>query len=425
MVRYKKAEMWDKMQYFFRNYYDRMVHIAVTLDKEADFRIFSNAFKILINKVEILRCKFCYNPIHPFWRINELKNINEIITYVETDNIESAIEDSLSKQIEIISDYQIKITYIKSKNKCAYTVLINHMCLDGSDSKYLLGKFAEIYNDLASGGNGFNITIKNGSRSINQLYEKMQPDLAEKAKKLYKNISKTKSKAHFPFASDNGTEKVHFIKIELTKEEGAFLNSVRKKCGATVNDILLAAYFRAIRKFLKKERKLNIISMMDLRKYIGDTEGITNMTGFLPCEIQLEEESFTATLQKVKNAISVYKNDPYAGLYGIPLLKLAFKIFPNALSEFAIKIGYNNPSLGMSNIGIIDTSKFQLGNTKIVKAFMTGAAKYKPYFQLTTTTYNGIMSFCIAQKCNASDVELLNKFLVEYKKELINFCYND
>lgn len=27
-----KAEMWDKMQYLFRNYYDRMVHATLTFD---------------------------------------------------------------------------------------------------------------------------------------------------------------------------------------------------------------------------------------------------------------------------------------------------------------------------------------------------------------------------------------------------------
>ena len=42
------------------------------------------------------------------------------------------------------------------------------------------------------------------------------------------------------------------------------------------------------------------------------------------------------------------------GLYSLPLLKLAYSIFPYIISEQAIKIGYLNPLIGMSNIGVMD-----------------------------------------------------------------------
>ena len=34
-----KAELWDKVQYIFRNYYDRMIHSAVVYDGEIDLDI--------------------------------------------------------------------------------------------------------------------------------------------------------------------------------------------------------------------------------------------------------------------------------------------------------------------------------------------------------------------------------------------------
>ena len=58
------------------------------------------------------------------------------------------------------------------------------------------------------------------------------------------------------------------------------------------------------------------------------------------------------------------KNDKFCGLYGIPLLALAFKLFPYSIAEFAIKIGYENPLIGMSNIGIIPDDYVELDNLK-------------------------------------------------------------
>ena len=36
MKKILKAEMWDKMQYLFRNYYDRMMHCALYYDGKVD-----------------------------------------------------------------------------------------------------------------------------------------------------------------------------------------------------------------------------------------------------------------------------------------------------------------------------------------------------------------------------------------------------
>ena len=106
------------------------------------------------------------------------------------------------------------------------------------------------------------------------------------------------------------------------------------------------------------------------------------------------------------------------GLYSLPLLKLAFTVFPHFISEMAIKIGYQNPLIGMSNIGIMEKEKFAFEGTVLTDAFITGAAKYKPYMQLTTTTFENTMTFCIAERCTEKDAAILSVFLDDYKKQL-------
>ena len=98
------------------------------------------------------------------------------------------------------------------------------------------------------------------------------------------------------------------------------------------------------------------------------------------------------------------------GLYSLPLLKLAYTIFPYAISETAIKIGYLNPLIGMSNIGVLNPELLTMGDAVPVDGFMTGAVKYKPYMQLALTSMNGELTMTIAIRGNDDDKILVEKF---------------
>lgn len=424
MSNIRKAQMWDKMQYLFRNYYDRMIHVSAEMDGTIDVESFSRAAGILVHKIEILRCKFCPSAINPYWLLTQNYNINDYITVIKSENISTELDKALTKCIPFDSEFQIRFTIVNGNNKCGYAILLNHMCADGSDTKYLIGKLIELYADIVNGGDGSKVKIKQGTRENRQLYDRMPAEKVKVAKRLYKNISQSKIKVTFPFTPTDGSESIQIFRLTIDGDFFEKLTAKRKSLSVTVNDIFLTAFFRTLYTYLGgKESSLNIISMMDLRRYCGgETLGVTNMTGFAPCQITMASESFNATLDKVKLQMEKSKKDEYMGLYGLPLLKLAFTVFPYALSELAIKIGYQNPLIGMSNIGIMDRSNFQLSGTKMTKGFMTGASKYKPYMQLTTVTFENTVNLAIAEKCNEKDAIILKQFLVDYKKELLRFC---
>ena len=98
------------------------------------------------------------------------------------------------------------------------------------------------------------------------------------------------------------------------------------------------------------------------------------------------------------------------GLYSLPLLKLAYAIFPYVISETAIKIGYLNPLIGMSNVGILEDGKLKMGDCNLVDGFMTGAIKYKPYMQLALTSLLVEVTMSIAIKGSDNDKAKINEF---------------
>ncbi len=205
------------------------------------------------------------------------------------------------------------------------------------------------------------------------------------------------------------------------------LKAKGKEYGATLNDVFMTAYARAISTRLapSDDKRLVVTSMKNLRDHIEskNSESITNLTGFMPCVLDEVGETFCDTLRIVTEKNNESKEDKFCGLYGIPLLALAFKIFPYSIAEFAIKLGYENPLIGMSNIGVIPEEYVELDGLTCIDTFMTGATKFKPYIQLTSTTFKGETTLCIAQKCSDEDERRIRDLLDAIEVQLADFLH--
>lgn len=419
-----KAELWDKVQYIFRNYYDRMIHAALVYDGEVDLNILRQSIYKIVTHFPILRSTFHNSAINPHWEVNEDYTIEEMASKVLCDDIESSAHVALSREVGYKSKLQFEIVVHYSRGKSSISVLVNHMCLDGADFKYFVSKIVEGYNLIARGGNIGDLQLKQGSRSYTQIYKDMTEEEAEDAKRLYKNVSHTGVKNKFDFTADTDcSTRFNFKKISSEKVQD--LKAKGKEYSATLNDVFMTAYARAISAHLapSDDKRLVVTSMKNLRDHIDseNSESVTNLTGFMPCILDEIGENFCDTLRLVAEQNKVSKEDKFCGLYGIPLLALAFKLFPYAVAEVAIKAGYENPLIGMSNIGIIPEEYVELNGLKCIDAFMTGATKYKPYIQLTSTTFKGATTFCIAQKCSDADERRIRELLNAIESELNEF----
>lgn len=415
--------MWDKVQYIFKNYYDGMMHCAFEYEGIVDEDIMRKALKQVVDKIDVLHSSFVANPVNPYWVVNEDYTDADVLTVIEDDDFVAQIQKILTRRIDCRGKLQFEFTLLKGNGRSMLCFLINHMCFDGRDFISFGKTVCETYNGLKADPN-YKAKVKTGSRSARQVYRDLPEDLAKQAKMLYKNVSRTNIKLKFPFEPDKETDKSHIMKVELEAEALEKAKIRGKKDGYTVNDIYLAAFFRAIVKFFKGvdgKTPTEITSMLDLRRYLkgNDTEGFTNLTSYMPCKLtEGAGDSFAETLGKVKAALKPHKENPLLGLAGLPLMAFAFQAFPFAISQLAVKIGYTNPLVGMSNIGIIKSEYIDLTGNKAIKAFMTGTVKFKPYVQVACTTFRGEATFTISERCSDKDLEVMRAFL-EYMTSLI------
>lgn len=417
-----KAELWDKVQFMFRGYYDRMMHVALYYDGKIDLDCLKTALKYILEKIPILRSSFVPREIKPYWRVNDFFNIDDYVSVVETNDLKTAVDEFLTGEISPFELLQMRIRIVRARGRDTFLFIANHMCCDGGDLKYLISKIIECYNAALTKGGPEEVQIKSGTRSFSQLYSGMNGFNKIAAHELWSNASAIKNPARFPFGAEEADEKRYILKTKLSVPDFSMLRKIGKDMNATVNDMLLTVYIRALSKLIGTVLPISVVSMIDLRRYIpgGATKGLTNMTGFMPTTVFLDEnESFLATLTKVKQETAKAKEDKYLGLHGIPLLRRAFRLFPIfSLAQSIIKLGYTNPYVGMSNIGIINKEAYSIEGMELVDAFFTGALKFKPYMQIAVTTFEDEMTLTIAIRCNETDKKNLERLFENIHAEI-------
>ncbi len=411
MARKLNAELWDKMHYMFRDFNDRMVHVELHYDFRIDIHALKTVLICFLEKAPVLHSSFAGSPINPYWSVKDYK-IEDVLTISEPKNLQEEIDHFLTQYIPPESDLQIKVALFYHKNKSVLCIVENHMCMDGGDLKYFLNALSLNYTEYVKNKKS-PLAIKTGTRSYDRVYSDLSPTDQKAAQKLYKNVS-SRDKHGFPLTPDSKDDRSFIVRRDFDSERFRKLRAAGKKAGATVNDLLIAIYMHSLYEIANfgEDESLSVSCAVDLRRHIKDTskDGLTNHTAFMQCLTPKKGRNINETLAYVMRSTEKNKQDRFLGLYSLPLLKLAYSILPYAASEEIIKIGYSNPLIGMSNIGVLDAEKLALDGNKPTYGFLTGAVKYKPYVLLSAISLNNMLTLSMCVKGNEEDKKIVNRF---------------
>ena len=418
-----KAEMWDRMRFLFRNYYDRMIHFYLKFQSPLDFKALSKAYKYIVDRVGVLHSSFVNNPITPFWKVNYDYSEEDIIVFKQSDDPQKDAFEFLTQEISVKEKVQIKAALIRGADGSDTLVqVLNHMCMDGPDTKEFLMLVQKAYAQIMAGQEP-DVEVKNGDRSHYQCYSLYNEEEKKKALGLYKNVSMVKHQIKFPYTKkDKKKDRSRILRRVIDTEKFARLKDMSKRAGVTLNDVLLVAYMRSLYRAcnIPDEQNVSVPCMVDLRRHIkgGKSFGFSNHIGFMICTAHGNSDDYAKMFADIKKQSDEAKDDPYFGLYSLPLLNLAYTIFPQCLAEIAIGLGYTNPYTGMSNLGLLKETDFVFNGQTPSDLFITGAVKSIPYLQLAISTYRSQMTLTIAVKCKDEDEKALTVLIDDVVGEL-------
>ncbi len=421
MERRLNAELWDKMHYLFRDFNDRMVHVELEYDYEIDIQALRTVLVCFFEKAPVLHSSFTDNHIRPYWTVNTY-SIDDALTVetVSEDELAAKVDEFLTQYIPPEAEIQMKVAVFYHGGKSTLCIVENHMCMDGGDFKYFMKALCRNYNNYIQ--NGISpLDLRQGSRSYTSVYKDFSKKDKKAAESLYRNINK-KDEHRFPLTKSEKDDKSFIARHIIPAEKFLLIRSEGKKYGATINDMLMAAYFTSLYELAgwDKSESVSISCAIDLRRHMKDDEdmGVTNHTAWMQCRIPELGRDIFETLQYSIRSANQFKQDKYMGLHGLPLLSLGYKIMPHAASEEIIKIGYSNPLIAMSNIGILEVDKLALEGHEPVRGFMSGAVKYKPFVLLSATSMRNELTLSMCVRGNDEDKKIVERFFGLMEKNL-------
>ncbi len=413
------CEMYDKVNFMCRKFMDRMARFELDYGFIIDAEAFKAVTAGLFEKAPVFRSAVNNHPIAPYWRVMEY-HIDDAVTAQTPENLLAAKEAFFTQEIPTDGPVQLKMALFYDEGKTYVCFLWNHMCMDGGGFKSFWTDFCRNYTDYVTNGVS-PVNFSDASRAHKEIYADFSPKDRAKAKRLFAAVA-PKDKHTFPFTPDDGASKVVIVGKEIGS--GLFIKA-REACkrkGATVNDLLVAAYMDAYGKLtgMSADESLNVSCAVDLRRYLKDTKriGYTNHVAFIHCDLPRKGASIDETLALVAAANAKSKSDPFMGLHGLPLLNFGYKTMIYAQAEPVLKAFYRNPPLAVSNVGALDPVGFSLCGNEPCGAFVAGAAKTKPCAFMTALTLKDELFISMCIRGNDEDRIILEHLFGEMEKSI-------
>lgn len=413
----------ERQQYLTHNFNDNSIRFVLNYPGQIDPEVLKAAVKQVIESVDILHGTFFTDGINAYWRINEEMDEIHYFHYVRCNGDPAQTAYGLSLFPVFPEDrVQLRVWLVQSEEGSSVVAVMSHLCVDGGDGKYLLNKIVEGYNRILRSGSAAEMIVKNGSRTPEKAYAQISPkDMLSLA-----GLPGSDVLSMYPYPSE-APGMVRYFRKEIPASVMDAARRRAKGVSATANDLLVAAMSMAYGDLPGIDRKapVGVTSMIDLRKHCpeGESEGLCNMSGTMPTPLEEIPETFEEALEKIARQTKLIKEDPYAGLMGMPLIHTAVKTVPmGLLLKVAGKV-YEKMSLGVTNLGNIRCADYAMGGIVPNGGFFGGPVKKKPGMQVAVMSFDGTCVMTVCGQFTGEDAVMLQSTLdtmAEYIREYAN-----
>lgn len=402
----------EKMQYLVHEQNDNTIRFALHYPGVPDIQALRCAARQIVGSVDVLHAAFHPGKLTACWVVSRDYPDEDFFRHehIGGDPMERAAALSL-EPVAHDSRVQLRFSLVENGTESALVMNVSHLCVDGTDAKYLLYKLAQGCSLYAAQGSCDQLSIKHGVRAAEQVYRGLD---AQEMRSLLRD-PRSGVKSAFPFPSEEeGTPRL--IMRTIPPETMAAAHSRAKARAATVNDILLAACYHAYAAVpgVDPHAPMSITSMLDLRRHLEghDSPGLSNLSGALPSALSCGiHPLFEDTVADIAAQTRRTKEDPLAGLAGMPLLHGATKTIPLGLLQMAASRLYGGMSVGLTNLGSIDCGALSLGGLTPDAGWFGGPLKKKPGMQVCASSIGGACALCIVGQYTDEDAAVLHALL--------------
>ncbi len=383
-----------------RHLADMKIQMEMVFDHRLDLDRLQRAFRLALDAEPVLGCRFVDRLPELHWQ--RLPHIDHELLEL-TDDLErfSAFR---TRKINPFEGLQIEAAVLREGEGDRLLIKLSHLVGDAGGIKETVELIADIYKRLEYDPGYVPRSNCSGSRCMRQVVKKVPwhayPRILRNA--MQELISNGLPSTTFALPSPNGPrEGLDYITVDLPDERVARIAAYSRSFGATLNDILIAAFYRAGVDTGEWDgrKKLRLMTTVDLRRWYipeGRGESIANLSTFEFVNLGRDlGTDFDDTLKRISRLTGRRKNS-WIGLnmsIVLPaLLALPHGWLMKALEKVASAFIMNGKFMpALTNMGPIEPDRIRFGKPPR-RAWLLAPAPYPPNFVAGVTGYRGSLT---------------------------------
>lgn len=383
---------------------EMMIQLEMEFAHRLDSERLSRAVRLMLDAQPVLGCRFCEDSNDPYW---QRLDCDQAPYFIQTGQSEQ-YEAFKIKLLDFNEEVQLQVCLFNDTQTDRLLLKVGHVASDTGGVKEICNQLAWIYNTLKTNPDYRPSPNLNGCRDFSEI-EKYIPK-STRRRSIFKGMRDFSFNFSFnrsiTFPMNDGPEQgLVFFTRTIPADRVVALSGYGRERGATLNDIFLAAFYRAFAWAAKWDGKTQMRMSMtvDLRLHYlpeGKAEGICNLSAieFPNLKTNLGAD-FEATLKNV-NAITGKMKKNGFGLsqftFVVPMLELSpYQFRVKNVHRFlrkSVEKGKISPAL--TNLGPIDEQTVTFDKPAI-KAHVLPPPAHPPQIVCGVSGYAGSLTISV------------------------------
>jgi NRPS condensation-like uncharacterized protein len=420
------APALDQLAWLFAPLSDSQVRCVLHFGGRLDADRLARAFRLSLDAEPVLGCRFVRRRGRCWWeRRTDLDALPLCPTVVCPDpaTAERALQRFLNAPLEVSAGPAVAACLLRGEND-TLAVKLHHVAADGLGMLRFLMVLADTYRALASDP-AYRPRPNLAERGHGRVWQRLGPLGLLGALAAF--VPVVRAARWGPVASGADCAERRFVLQRLAPEQVRALRAWSRAHGVSVNDVLLAALYRAMFAVFGADGAgaLRVGVPIDLRRYLPDAAALPvgNFSNSADVAVTFRPEApFADTLQRVHRAMRAVKTTGrglrlalLAELLAVPGMALARTGLEQVVRRMA-PTGGGAPFC--SNVGVLNEQLVDFGGPAVADAYGLGPVNYPPGLLITVSTFRDVLTLAIGYCATATDPQLIERLLERMAAEL-------
>jgi len=273
----------DLVPLLLRSVSNQKICAVVTLNEHVELATLARSMRHLLQHIPVLASELVIHRGTPRWRYRadrarcaapQLVNVA-----AESDDSDSALEKYLATLAAAKGD-TFEIRVLRHSLRDTLCIALDHTAADGAGCREIVRQLALIYTQMQRGEQIIFSSVAGRSRDLDCVSRELG---AMRSLRCMLRAGIAPPKWHFDAAKTGQTSRPHYVLRHFSAGQSGGLTAMSQRYRATINDLLLAALFRALLDTHggDDKRRLPLQITADLRRYLpnGQRARIANLSG--------------------------------------------------------------------------------------------------------------------------------------------------